>query len=146
MKGKLKKWLKENGKNSLGKLLDKVGENTSIPIASGIIESIGESLMDEDDLTPEQKQELAKLINEELKIIQSNITDRWKSDNEQPLKLPKLIRPIVLAYTWVVITAIVIIESCSISIISSSLVLSMCGSVNLAYFGVRTFEKIKNKS
>jgi len=26
MKGKLKKWLKENGKNSLGKLLDKVGE------------------------------------------------------------------------------------------------------------------------
>jgi len=69
MKGKLKKWLKENGKNSLGTVLDKIGENTSIPIASGIIESIGESLMDDPELTPEQKKEIAQLVNEELKLV-----------------------------------------------------------------------------
>lgn len=69
MKGKLKKWLKENGKNSLGTVLDKIGENTSIPIASGIIESIGESLMDDPELTPEQQKELAEIMNEELSLL-----------------------------------------------------------------------------
>ena len=50
-KGRLKKWLKDNGRNALGNVLDTIGENTSIPIASKLIEGIGESLMDDKEIS-----------------------------------------------------------------------------------------------
>ena len=77
-KGRLKKWLKENGKNALGGILDTIGENTSIPIASKLIEGIGESLMNDKEITEEDKKELAEIIKlelQELEIIESNLSD-----------------------------------------------------------------------
>lgn len=99
MKGKLKKWLKENGKNSLGTVLDKIGENTSIPIASGIIESIGESLMDDPELTSEQKAEAAEAVKQEIefyKAKQKELTERHKNDMLSDSWLSKNIRPLTL--------------------------------------------------
>lgn len=151
MKGKLKKWLKANGKNALGKTLDLVGESTNIPIASKLLEGIGEALMDDPELTEADKIEVAEMMKFEIELLrieQENLTDRWKSDNEQDLKFPRLIRPIVLAYSWVVITLIIILEACHIELPSSSIIIGMCGTVNVAYFGSRGYEKIikyKNK-
>lgn len=144
-KGKLKAWLKSNGKELLGKGLDVVGESTNVPILSNLIEGIGESLMSDPELSTEQKQEVAEIIQLELnalKVEQEQLTERWKSDNEQDLKFPKLVRPSVLVYSWVVITLILILEACKIVLPSSSIIIGMCGTVNVAYFGSRGYEKI----
>lgn len=153
-KGKLKKWLKSKGKNSLGVLLDTVGEAGVIPLPfiNGIMEKIGEGLQDDPKLSAEDKAEGMALIKEEHAFIiadQAQITDRWKSDNEQDLKLPKLIRPMVLAYSWVVITLLLILEACNTEIVSASLIIGMITTVNVAYFGSRGYEKViqyKNKN
>ena len=150
--GKLKEWLKEHGKESAGKLLNTIGESTSIPVLSNIIENIGEGLMNDPNLSEQEKQEAAELIQAELafyKLEAENTTKRWESDNGQDLKLPRLVRPIVLLYSWVAVTLIIILEACSIVLPSSAIIIGMCGTVNVAYFGSRGYEKIvkyKNKN
>ena len=144
MKKKLKilAWLKKNGKETLGKGLEMVGENTSIPIVSNILDNIGEALQGQKDITPEQIEEAKLIIEADLKEFQQ-ISDRWKSDNEQELKLPKLIRPIILAYTWLLLTVLIILDVCGLVIqseyISTFQILAL--AVNSAYFGARTIEK-----
>lgn len=72
-KGRLKNWLKDNGKNALGKVLDTIGESTNIPVASNLIEGIGESLMDDPQLSEDQKIELEKIILEEIKLLNEDM-------------------------------------------------------------------------
>jgi len=150
-KGRLKKWLKENGKETIGKALDFVGSETDIPVLSKLIEGAGELLMNDPELSEEQKKEVAELVRldlEELKLEQENVSSRWLSDNEQESKLPKLIRPIVLGYTWVVLTLLVVLNAFGISLenVYISMFEALAITVNAAYFGARTIEKYhKNK-
>lgn len=97
------------------------------------------------DLRIREKELILELEKVELQFEQE-ITDRWESDNSQELKLPKLIRPVVLAYSWVVVTLILVLESCGISMASSAVIIGMSSAVNLAYFGSRGYEKIKKAS
>jgi len=83
MKGKLKEWLKTNGKNALGKTLDLVGESTNIPIASKLLEGIGESLMNDPTLTEEDKKEVAELINLQLEEAKIYINDKQNARNRE---------------------------------------------------------------
>lgn len=151
MKGKLKEWLKANGKESAGALLDTIGENTNIPFVSNVIESIGESMMKDPDLSDEQKKEVAEILALELdyyKNEQDNITKRWESDNQQDLKFPRLIRPSVIAYSWLLLTFLSIADYFQIVIESADRIISLIELVNLAYFGSRGYEKVikyKNK-
>ena len=113
MKGKLKEWLKANGKEALGKSMDLLGESTNIPVLSKLIEGVGESLMKDPDLSLEQKKELAEILALEIdyyKNEQDNITKRWESDNQQDLKFPRLIRPSVIAYSWLLLTFLAIAD------------------------------------
>lgn len=82
-KGKLKAWLKENGKNALGTILDTIGESTSIPFASNIIEGIGERLMDDPDLSDEQKAETKELIKLELEELSLRLLDVDSARNRE---------------------------------------------------------------
>ena len=82
-KGKLKAWLKENGKNALGNILDTIGESTSIPFASNIIEGIGERLMDDPDLSDEQKAETKELIKLELEELSLRLLDVDSARNRE---------------------------------------------------------------
>jgi hypothetical protein len=150
-KGRLKEWLKNNGRETLGEALDFVGSKTDIPVLSKLIEGAGELLMKDDTLSEEQKKEVAELVRldlEELKIEQENISSRWLSDNDQDSKLPKLIRPIVLGYTWVVLTLLVVLNAFGITLetVYISMFEALAITVNAAYFGARTIEKYhKNK-
>ena len=141
-KFKILDWLKKNGKESIGKGLELVGENTSIPVISKLLDGIGEALQNDKDLTPEEIEEAKILLDADLKEFEQ-ITNRWKSDNEQDLKLPKLIRPLVLAFTWVLLTTLIILDACGVVIqseyISTFQILAL--AVNSAYFGARTIEK-----
>lgn len=151
-KGKLKQWLKDKGKNALGVTLDAIGSHSSIPVLSDVLEGIGESLMNDPDLTVDEKAEAAELIGLELEFYKAEmveVTKRWEADNQQDLKFPKLIRPSVCAYSWVVVTLICILEACDLEIPSSSVIIGMCTAVNIAYFGSRGYEKVtkfKNKN
>ena len=81
MKGKLKEWLKSNGKNALGKTLDLVGSSTNIPIASKLLEGIGNTLMDDTNLSPEDKIEVAEMMQFELKELDLRLKDNSDSRN-----------------------------------------------------------------
>jgi len=82
-KGKLKEWLKSNGKELLGKGLDVVGESTNVPILSNLIEGIGESLMKDPELSPEQKQEVAEIIKLELEELDLRLKDVQNARNRE---------------------------------------------------------------
>jgi len=143
---RLKKWLKENGKDKIGEVLENNAKFIPIPLVGGVIEQIGRDLQDDPKLTPEQKEELKTIIEADLNEWKE-ITKRWESDNNQDLKLPKLIRPLVLAFTWVLLTTLIVLNAFNIIIQSEYIqvfeILAL--TVNGAYFGARTVEKYHAK-
>ena len=143
---RLKKWLKENGKDKIGEVLENNAKFIPIPLVGGFIEQIGRDLQDDPELTPEQREELKIIIEADLNEWKE-ITKRWESDNNQDLKLPKLIRPLVLAFTWVLLTTLIVLNAFNIIIQSEYIqvfeILAL--TVNGAYFGARTVEKYHAK-
>jgi hypothetical protein len=80
----------------------------------------------------------------ELYLIQEeNVTKRWQSDNEQDLKLPKLIRPLTLA-TLVGLFVLTVVLS-YFNVIIPDKYLSVLEMILLtvigAYFGARSVDK-----
>jgi hypothetical protein len=149
-KGRLKKWLKDNGRNALGNVLDTIGENTSIPIASKLIEGIGESLMDDKEISEEDKKEIAEMIEFELKeleILESNLTERHKNDMQSDSWMSKNVRPIILLFSWLLLTIMMIFAWFNKSLPSNyvSLFETLSLAVTGGYFALRTVEKRNEK-
>ena len=143
---RLKKWLKENGKDKIGEVLENNAKFIPIQLVGGFIEQIGRDLQDDPKLNPEQKEGLKAIIEADLNEWKE-ITKRWESDNNQDLKLPKLIRPLVLAFTWILLTTLIVLNAFNIIIQSEYIqvfeILAL--TVNGAYFGARTVEKYHAK-
>jgi hypothetical protein len=149
-KGRLKKWLKDNGRNALGNVLDTIGENTSIPIASKLIEGIGESLMDDKEISEEDKKEIAEMVEFELKeleILESNLTERHKNDMQSDSWMSKNVRPIILLFSWLLLTIMMIFAWFNKSLPSNyvSLFETLSLAVTGGYFALRTVEKRNEK-
>ena len=87
-KGRLKDWLKKNGKDHLGRAIESVGEKIPIPVLGDLIEGIGEQLQDDHNLTLEQKKEAAELIKMELERFQVLAQDR-ESARKREIELVK---------------------------------------------------------
>jgi hypothetical protein len=146
MKGKLKKWLKENGRDTLGKILDTVGESTNIPFASKILENIGENLMDDPELTDEQKAVATDLIRmeiEELRIVEENLTSRWVADVSSDSKLSKSARPLTLHFISLLLLSYFVTGYCGIHLPQeyTSLLIVVIPTVYGGYFALREFGK-----
>ena len=124
-------------------ILDTIGDilpsNGMLGVVKGLIST-------DDTLTPEDKEHALELIELDLQEMQE-ITKRWESDNQQELKLPKLIRPSVLAFTWILLTILIVLNACGVSIESSYIdvfeILAL--TLNGAYFSARTIEKYHSK-
>jgi hypothetical protein len=149
-KGRLKNWLKDNGRNALGNVLDTIGENTSIPIASKLIEGIGESLMGDKEISEEDKKEIAEMIEFELKeleILESNLTERHKNDMQSDSWMSKNVRPIILLFSWLLLTIMMIFAWFNKSLPSNyvSLFETLSLAVTGGYFALRTVEKRNEK-
>ena len=149
-KGRLKKWLKDNGRNALGNVLDTIGENTSIPIASKLIEGIGESLMDDKEISEEDKKQIAEMIEFELKeleILESNLTERHKNDMQSDSWMSKNVRPIILLFSWFLLTVMMVFAWFNKSLPSNyvSLFETLSLAVTGGYFALRTVEKRNSK-
>jgi len=131
-------FLKEKAPDILGGAVSTVGDIFSI----GGLDKIGQAIAGSNDLSPEDKVEAQRLLELEIEE-QKELTKRWESDNKQELMLPKLIRPSILAYTWVLLSVLVVMDACGVSIDSVYIrvfeILAL--AVNSAYFGARTIEK-----
>ncbi len=145
-KGRLKKWLKSKGKDALGNTLDVIGENTSIPVLSSLIEGIGEKLMSDPNLSEQDKQEAAEIIKQELeyyKIEQQEISKRWDSDSKSGNVLAKTARPITLHFISLLILTYFITGYCGVVVPEeySSLLKVLVPVVYGGYFALREFGK-----
>jgi uncharacterized protein YabN with tetrapyrrole methylase and pyrophosphatase domain len=82
---------------------------------------------------------------------QVNVSDRWKADMTSDSTLSKNVRPIILLYSWLLFTVIIVAAFFKIQLPDSyvPLIITLFTLVNGAYFGSRGYEKImaiKNKS
>ena len=124
-------------------ILDFVGDVLPDKGLLGVVKNL---ISKDDKLSSSDKEYVLKLIELDFQEMQE-ITKRWESDNLQELKLPKLIRPIILATTWVILLTLIITNFCGIEIDNEYLdvykILAL--TVNGAYFSARTIEKYHKK-
>jgi hypothetical protein len=131
-------WLSEIFSSSAGAIVDSVGN-----AIDKLVTSDHERLAMKNELVKIQLEATLK-ANQQANEAESQITERWKSDNEHIVT--RLVRPI--SYAWVVLLFSVImigdanfgftIKDAYIPVIETLLV-----TMTVAYFGGRTFEKFK---
>ena len=124
--------------NILGGLFGKVVNN-----AEGILDKV----ITTDKERDEAKIELKKLFLDYESKIESEITNRWTSDNAQDSWLPRNIRPLVLAFLVVSTILLIFIDAGTIQFVVDSdwkdlLKMTLMTTVG-AYFGGRSYEKVK---
>ncbi len=120
------------------------------------LDNIGQKvgdLVDRFVQTKEEKaqfeKELTQIFIDAEKEMQQNVTERWKSDMASDSWLSKNVRPLVLLFLIVSTVLIVFIDSGLISFEVKEnwvdLLQIVLITVITAYFGGRSFEKIKHK-
>jgi hypothetical protein len=144
--GKLMTWIKTKGKNTLGKTLDIIGEFTG----KEAIEKIGESLMNDPELTPEEKKEASELVKLELEletIREQEVSNRWKADMMSDSWLSKNIRPLVVINITLMFDALIICAFTGINLLGNYIALftTVLVTVYGGYFTLRTVEKRNKK-
>jgi hypothetical protein len=134
-------WLSKNAP----KVLDAVGDALPDKGVLGVVKNLIDS---EPDLSVEQRMEFERLLMEQERIAQENVTDRWEADMNSDERLPKLIRPymlITLVSIYFLFATIDSIEVISFEVKTSYielleiLMLTAFG----AYFAGRSYEKTR---
>lgn len=119
--------------------------------ASELVDSVGNAI-DKIHTSAEEKElvkaEVNKAIQQFEKDIQLEVTKRWQSDNLQSSWLPRNIRPLTLAFLMLVLTTFTLLDFgyTNIEIRDSYIDLWQILALTCfgAYFGGRSYEKIKN--
>lgn len=119
--------------------------------ASELVDSVGNAI-DKIHTSTEEKElvkaEVNKAIQQFEKDIQLEVTKRWQSDNLQSSWLPRNIRPLTLAFLMLVLTTFTLLDFgfTDIQIRDSYIDLWQILALTCfgAYFGGRSYEKIKN--
>jgi hypothetical protein len=136
---KITKFLKDKAPH----ILESIGDVLPDKGALGILKNL---ITKDTKISKEDKELLLKQLELDAKEYEE-ITKRWESDNKQDLKLPKLIRPIVLSVLVGLFVLTVVLSFFDVLIPESYLnlleliLLTVIG----AYFGARTVEKYHNK-
>ena len=110
---------------------------------SGVIDNLHTSK--EEKLAAEQK--IQQLISDHQAKMEQNITDRWSADMKSDSWLSKNVRPLVLIFLVVCTVPMIFIDAGTISFTVeekwTDLLQLVLITVIGAYFGGRSFEKIK---
>lgn len=141
----LVKYIKENAPKLLGNSLEFVGDVTGIEV----LEKLGEKITGTEGaehLSPEQQAYALQLLKAEFEHeakIEAEITERWRADMTSDNYLSKIARPVILFYSWLLVTLVIILESCGIELRSVLVYMIEAGwlTVNGGYFALRTVEK-----
>lgn len=143
------KWIKENAPNLLGQGFEIIGEVAGVEI----LENFGEMIQNkpEEQFNSEfEKDYILNMIKADIEAeiqAQKEVTNRWGLDMNSDSWLSKNIRPMVCAYTWVLLTVCFILKWCGYELPEYYIALftSLALAVNGAYFTARTIEK-RNKN
>lgn len=145
---KLGKFL-EKAKNVAPDVLNVAGK-VAVGNIGGAIKEVGDALKKKAETDVEasyllQEFEKFKLEYEKelYKIQEENVTKRWEADSKQELKLPKLIRPLVLAVLVGLFCLTIVLSYFSVIIPNDylSLLEVILLTVISAYFGARSIDK-----
>lgn len=135
-------WLKDKAPQ----VLDTVGELLPDQGALGVVKR----LLDKEDLPKEDRLEFEKLLLEQERHAQDNVTERWTADMSSDSKLAKNVRPIALIallglYLLLAITDS--IESIKFEVKEEyvSLLEVLALTAFSAYFAGRSIEKVQYK-
>ena len=132
-------WLSELFSSSAGAIVDSVG--TAI---DKLVTSDEEKLQLKNELIKIQLDATLK-ANEQANEAEVQITERWKSDNEN--LLTRAVRP--LSYAWVIIlfSAMILFDGnigqFKINVAYLPIIETLLVTMTFAYFGGRTIEKFK---
>ncbi len=127
------------------KILDAIGDVLPDKGVLGVVKNL---IDNEPNLTAEQKMEFERLLMEQERVAQENVTARWESDMNSDERLPKLIRPymlIALVSIYFLFATIDSIDAVSFEVKTSYielleiLMLTAFG----AYFAGRSYEKTR---
>ena len=128
---KVGKFLLSNGSGIVNTLGDALPSNGVLGIVKGLIDK-------DDTLPPQAKEEALKLLEMDMVEMQE-VTKRWEADLNSDNKLSKNVRPLTLIFFSV---AYVIGWYLDYSLENITGLLSLIVG---AYFGGRSFEKIKKR-
>ena len=134
-------WLSENAP----KVLDAVGDALPDKGVLGVVKNL---IDNEPDLSAEQRMEFERLLMEQERIAQENVTDRWEADMNSDERLPKVIRPYMLITLVSIYFLFAMIDS--IEVISFEVKTSYIELLEIlmltafgAYFAGRSYEKTR---
>lgn len=140
-------FLKEKAPNLIGTGLQIIGDLTG----RETLENLGNKIKGTTELSEDDKRHALELIQLDLQEMQE-ISNRWRFDMESGVLLSKIARPVVLWYTWILLTLLIVLRACGVMLEESYLNLfeALAISVNVAYFGGKTIqyyheEKYKKK-
>jgi hypothetical protein len=133
-------WLKEKAPHVLDVVADILPDQGALGVVKNIIDN-------DHKINPELKLEASDMIElTKLEIEEEKeITARWQADMTSDSWLSKNVRPIILLYTWFLLTVILVLRFCGIELPETyiKLVEMLFVSVNVAYFGARMIEKTR---
>lgn len=142
----------ENGTTRVGDFLRKIGKSdflqTVVEFAksSGLpfLDVVGEFITSSKEMEQFEIQLALKELEKDIEASKE-ISNRWKNDMISDSWLSKNIRPMVLIYSWVLITGMIILyTNVTESFINDPFIIlvgNLAISVNVAYFGGREVQK-----
>lgn len=138
----------QNGTTRVGDFLRAIGKSDLLKSIVDSAKKMGVPFLDVVQDILLKNEELSKAEKEHaLKILQYDITEaqeiskRWTSDMLSDSFLSKNIRPIILLYSWVLITMMIFFRN-EINEAYIKLIETIAFAVNIAYFGGRSVTKM----
>ena len=148
------KYKEENGTTRVGDLLRNLGDvgKPILQAAAGLtgqawLANVADGITTSKEIKEDQKKlasELAALDLQDAADDRKNVTDRWKSDMTSDSWLSKNVRPMVLLWSWLIVSTYGFVELLSDFSLSTPFIQMFSGAwiaVNVAYFGDRAWQK-----
>jgi len=113
----------------------------SIP-DKGLLGLVKNLITDDKGLTPTDKETALKLLEMDENELDA-VTRRWEADQNSH-KLAKIVRPIIVLYLTLVVTALIVLDSLDIFAVKEywgNIIEAVYISTIVSYFGSRGFEK-----
>ena len=129
-------FLRKLGKSDFLSSVFKTAENLGVPF----IDIIGDILLANKEISEADKLKAIELIKFDIEEAKE-VSKRWSNDMLSDSFLSKNIRPMVLIYSWILITLMIFFKN-EINEAYITLIQGLAISVNVAYFGGREISKI----
>ena len=137
---KVGKWLTE----TLPDVADKVGDLLPDSGVLGVVKRVVDT---DPNLTTTQIDEFNRIMSEEEKNAQEQVTRRWEADAQSDAKLAKIVRPLMLVTLTTFFMVLTIWDGLQVSFMPPENYINLLEVLMLtvfgAYFAGRTLEKIR---